>query len=618
MKSYPFSYSWRIQSAGTPQQLWPYISDTNRFFKDLGQLPVQEAMISHSLPRHYAQLEYNHLRRADIWQEEPYRWEAPHYLKIYRDYQRGPYEELSIKIELTPKRNRNEEGTSISIQFEGKSRGFMGSVRTKFHFTKAFKQRLKNVIRRYDESIINHRFPKKKTTSVFINFRNPGKWRDLRKKLTAASKEPELSRRMIDLLHHADEQDLKIIEPIQLANLWAFPLHRVLDTAYHAVILNILNMEWKQVCPNCRRTLKVSRRLVEISTSHYCNHCGDTMELDLNNSTQVVFKSHPLVRKLSDDTYCVSGSQNRPHVVMQQYIKPEAKHYVHLMLPDGRFRVRTDTLDRDLHIKPNLKGLENVTMTLEKGENENKETLLSPQSDMIIKNKADHPLLISIEDRRWTEYSVSASEVTSQQFFRDCFPKEHLRPNQKLKCEDLTVLFTDLIDSSSIYSDSGDEEAIKKVMDHFEVLRKIIREERGAIVKTIGDAIMAVFRQPSAAVKAYQRAQKLFLETEESDYPIRLKGGLHYGNCYAVTLNNRIDYFGNTVNLAARLVEKANRDELVISSKAYENPELKSFLEQDDIYCKIDEFTSKLKGFGEKSHSIKRLSLQKPAMKLVI
>ena len=184
--------------------------------------------------------------------------------------------------------------------------------------------------------------------------------------------------------------------------------------------------------------------------------------------------------------------------------------------------------------------------------------------------------------------------------------------------QDLTVLFTDLIDSSSIYSDSGDEEAINTVMDHFEVLRKIIREERGAIVKTIGDAIMAVFREPASAVRAYQRSQKFFFDSGDSDNPIRLKGGLHHGNCYAVTLNNRIDYFGNTVNFAARLVEKAQRDELVISSKALNNPHLESFLEQDGIYCKIDSFTSQLKGFGEEKYTIKRLSLQKPALKLVI
>jgi len=618
MDSYPFSYSWQIHSAGTPLQLWPYISDTNRFFKDVGQLPVQEAMISHDLPRHFAQLEYDHLRRADIWQEQPYRWEAPHYLKIFRDYQRGPYEELSIKIELTPLLTKKQNGTNILITFEGKSRGLMGSLRTKTHFSKAFKQRLKNVIKRYDESIATQQLPKKKTSSLLLSFKNPGKWRELRKKLASASNEPIISRRIIDLLRYSDEQDLKEIEPLKLSELWAFPLHRVLETAYHAVILNILNMEWKQVCPRCRRTLKVSRRLFEISHSHYCNHCGDTMELDLNNTTQVIFKSHPLVRKISDNEYCVSGPQHRPHVIMQQYVKPGAKHFVNLMLPDGKYRVRTDTLDRDIHVRPDMKGLDNVTLTLEEGEKEKGETLLSPQSDMIVKNKADHPLLISIEDRRWTNYGVSAGEVTSQQLFRECFPKEYLRQSEKMKCEDLTVLFTDLIDSSSIYSDSGDEEAINTVMDHFEVLRKIIREERGAIVKTIGDAIMAVFREPASAVRAYQRAQKFFFDSGESDTLIRLKGGLHHGNCYAVTLNNRIDYFGNTVNFAARLVEKASRDELVISSKTLYNPHLERFLDQDDIYCKIDSFSSKLKGFGDEKYTIKRLNLQKPALKLVI
>ena len=618
MKSYPFSYSWRIYSAGTPQQLWPYVSDTNRLFKDVGQLPVQEAMVSHSLPRHFAQLEYDHLRRTDIWLEEPYRWEAPHYLKIKRDYQRGPYEELSIKIELTPLKSKKRNGTALSITFEGKSRGFMGSLRTKSHFSKAFKQRLKNVIKRYDDSIASKQLPQKKTSSFLLSLKSPGKWRDLYKKLSAASKDPKLSRHMIDLLHYSDEQDLQVIEPLKLSELWSVPLHRVLETAYHAVILNILNMEWKQVCPRCRRILKISRRLFEVSHSHYCNHCGDTMEFDLNNTTQVTFKSHPLVRKISDNDYCMSGPQNRPHVIMQQYVKPGDEHFVNLTLPDGKFRVRTDTLDRDIHVKPDNNGLDNVTMTLEEGEKEKGETLLSPRSDMIVKNQSEHSLLISIEDKRWPNYGVSAAEVTSQQLFRECFPKEYLRQSEKMRCEDLTVLFTDLIDSSSIYSDSGDEEAINTVMEHFEVLEKIIREERGAIVKTIGDAIMAVFREPASAVRAYQRAQKLFFETEESGTPIRLKGGLHHGNCYAVTLNNRIDYFGNTVNFAARLVEKANRDELVISSKAMSNHHLEVFLEQDDIYCKIDSFNSKLKGFGDKNFTIKRLNLQKPALKLVI
>lgn len=617
MKSYPFSYSWRIQSAGTPEQLWPYVSNTNRFFKDLGQLPVQEAMISHDLPRHYAQLEYNHLRRSDIWQEEPYQWEAPHYLKIFRDYERGPYEELYIKIELQPLKSSTEKGTLFKISFEGKSRGFMGALRTKRHFSKPFKRRLKKILKRYEDSIVGHHFPERKR-SFFSSPTKNSTWEELRKKLTSASREPELSKRIVEHLLNGDEQDLKIIDPVQLARMWAYPLHRVLKTAYHAVILNILNLEWKQECPTCRRTLKISRMLTEISESHYCKHCGETKTLDLNNTTQIIFKSHPLIRKLSDNTYCVSGPQDRSHVLLQQYIKPGAKHFVNLSLPEGRFRVRTDTLNRDIQIKPDLRGLDNVTLTLQEGEKTKGETLLYPRSDMIIKNNSESPLLISIEDKRWPEYGVSASEVTSQQLFRDCFPKEHLRSNQKMKCDDLTILFTDLMDSSSIYSEGGDEEAISRVMDHFETLRQIVQEERGAIVKTIGDAIMAVFRSPKNAVVAYRRAQKLFNESEDSEYKIRIKGGLHCGNCYALTLNNRIDYFGNTVNLAARLVEKAKHDELVISDKALDDPGLKQYLKQDEIYCEMDEFASRLKGFGDKNYQMKRLMLQKPSLKLVI
>lgn len=615
MKSYPFSYSWRIQTAGTPKQLWPYLSDTNRLFKDMGQLPVQEAVISHDLPRHYAQLEYNHLRRADLWREEPYQWEAPHYLHIEREYQRGPYESLSFKIKLQPLRDSKENGTTVIIQFEGSARGLMGSLRTKRHFSAHFKRRLKKILQKYDESIAGRHFPE--GNRPFWKSRSSGKWKTLINELASASRQPDLSRQIVHHLRYGDEQDLQVINPIELANMWSVPLHRVLETCYHAVLNNILNMEWRQTCPLCRRTLKVSRKLVEISSSHYCKHCGDTVNFDLNNSTQVIFKCHPLVRKLSENTYCVSGPQRRQHVIMQQYIQPGAKHFVQLSLPDGDFKIRTDTLDRDLSVKPDVDGLDNVTMTLEKGEEKSDCTPLHPHSDMIIKNRTESPLLISVEDVRWPAYSVSAAEITSQQLFRDCFPKELLRPGQKMACNNLSVLFTDLIDSAAMYTKGGDEEAISRVMNHFEVLRKIIREERGSVVKTIGDAIMAVFRQPDGAVRAYRKAQEYFNSAEKAN-EIKIKGGLHCGNCYAVTLNNRIDFFGNTVNFAARLVEKANSDELVISDETLEHKDLKTFLERDEIYCEISGSDSKIKGFGDKLHPIKRLSLQKPKLKLVI
>ena len=88
-------------------------------------------------------------------------------------------------------------------------------------------------------------------------------------------------------------------------------------------------------------------------------------------------------------------------------------------------------------------------------------------------------------------------------------------------------------------------------MNHFDVLKQVIAEEDGAMVKTIGDAVMAVFRQPASALRAMLHAQQRLAAPTEGMAPLQLKAGLHMGPCIAVTLNDRLDYFGSTVNMAA-------------------------------------------------------------------
>lgn len=73
------------------------------------------------------------------------------------------------------------------------------------------------------------------------------------------------------------------------------------------------------------------------------------------------------------------------------------------------------------------------------------------------------------------------------------------------------------------------------------------------MVKTIGDAVMAVFRRPGAALRVVRSAQQALASPVDGAQPLLLKAGIHYGPCIAVTLNDRLDYFGTTVNLAARL-----------------------------------------------------------------
>ena len=110
--------------------------------------------------------------------------------------------------------------------------------------------------------------------------------------------------------------------------------------------------------------------------------------------------------------------------------------------------------------------------------------------------------------RAWSDQAITAAEVLTLQRFRDLFAEEALRPGDQIVVGSLTVLFTDLVDSTRMYREIGDATAFGLVMDHFDVLRAAIEAADGAIVKTIGDAVMAVFRRPAAGLQAILAAQE--------------------------------------------------------------------------------------------------------------
>jgi class 3 adenylate cyclase len=159
-----------------------------------------------------------------------------------------------------------------------------------------------------------------------------------------------------------------------------------------------------------------------------------------------------------------------------------------------------------------------------------------------------------------------------------------------------------------MYREIGDATAFGRVMNHFDVLKQAIAEEDGALVKTIGDAVMAVFRQPAAAVRAMLRAQQQLGFPPDGMLPLTLKAGLHTGPCIAVTLNDRLDYFGSTVNLAARLEAQSTGGDVVISAAVYSDPGVRDLLSDSDASLVATRFEIPLKGFAEERFELWRIA----------
>jgi class 3 adenylate cyclase len=226
-----------------------------------------------------------------------------------------------------------------------------------------------------------------------------------------------------------------------------------------------------------------------------------------------------------------------------------------------------------------------------------------------LKNETESEQLFILERMAWTDTAVTAAEVTALQRFRDLFAEEALRPGDKISVGRLTVLFTDLCDSTRLYREIGDATAFGLVMDHFDVLREAITAEGGAMVKTIGDAVMAVFRRPVAALRAISAAQKKLRVPPPGRRPLLLKAALHQGPSIAVTLNDRLDYFGSTVNIASRLEKFSQGGEIVVSETVYNDPEVGDFLAQERDKICSQPFEESLKGFGEESFSLWRVKM---------
>ena len=220
---------------------------------------------------------------------------------------------------------------------------------------------------------------------------------------------------------------------------------------------------------------------------------------------------------------------------------------------------------------------------------------VSEQFSLALKNETDAEHLLILERLEWSDQATTAAEVTALQMFRDLFASEALRPGEQISVGTLTVLFTDLRHSTQLYREIGDATAFGRVMGHFDVVRKAVSEHDGAIVKTIGDAVMAVFRSAADALIAMLEVQRALAEPADGNMPLQLKAGLNTGPCIAVTLNDRLDYFGSTVNMAARLEGLSSGADVIISGSVYEDAKVRELIEAEGLSA--IEFDMSLKGF---------------------
>jgi hypothetical protein len=235
--------------------------------------------------------------------------------------------------------------------------------------------------------------------------------------------------------------------------------------------------------------------------------CQIDFDVNFDRFVEVTFRPNAVVRDVAAKTYCVSSPERTPHVIAQQLIPSRSERALTMPLEAGRYRIRTINLPGDQPLEARVDGP--VTAVVEASPNGwgLEEIVTSTKASLKVINNTDVEQLFVMERTAWSDQAATAAEVTALQIFRDLFSTEALRPGEQISVGTLTVLFTDLRNSTQLYRQIGDATAFGRVLGHFDILKRAIAEEDGAIVKTIGDAVMAVFRQPAGALRAMLKAQ---------------------------------------------------------------------------------------------------------------
>jgi class 3 adenylate cyclase len=421
------------------------------------------------------------------------------------------------------------------------------------------------------------------------------------------------------LVRDAPDHRLSRINVVDFATKSGLNEERVIAAFLHAARIGLFDLSWNVLCPGCGGVLDANATLKTVRREEYeCALCAAGYEPTLDEMVEVAFSVTPRVRRIA--------AHDPETLAIPEYFR-QIFWSSGIDLPDDFERIIEDVTLDSIELPAGEKAILSLQLPAEfvivfepvthaaqfldiKGEATRERQNLS-----LVFNKVraptgtielqPGPFRLSLENRTnarvlpgvWIAGDalhdllgrrkpfLTAKRLLTNQTFHDVYGTDTLDVNQRLNITSLTFLFTDLKGSTQLYERVGDLVAYDLVRAHFRVLTEIVASEAGAVVKTIGDAVMATFPTPDRAVGAALRmreAMRKFNEERKSE-DLLLKIGIHEGPCLAVTLNDRRDYFGQTVNIAARVQNLAVSRAIYATGPVVEDAQTSMLLETSSL-----------------------------------
>lgn len=416
------------------------------------------------------------------------------------------------------------------------------------------------------------------------------------------------------LVAEGSDRELCRINALVFAERRGLDENDTIGAFLHAASLGLFDLSWNILCPGCGGVLESNASLKSVIKDEYeCALCATGYEPTLDELVEVTFTVSPRVRRIAAHAphdlpiveylrqmYWGSGIDLPDDfetlfdrmAIESAEVPPGERLVLSLQLP-AEFIIVFEAVTHAVQFI-DVKGeatRERQTLSLiydrEHSANATLEMRPGPLR-IAIENRSDVRVLPSVFIAGHDLHDLLArrrpfltgKRLLTNQTFRDLFRADTVDIGQRLKITSLTFLFTDLRGSTELYERVGDLAAFDLVQTHFQILQEIVAAEAGAVVKTIGDAVMATFPTPDRALAAAIRMREAMrdLNARSGREDLLLKIGLHEGPCIAVVMNDRQDYFGQTVNIASRVQGLADSRSILVTQSIMDDEKSGSLL----------------------------------------
>jgi adenylate cyclase len=580
-----------IHLSATREAVWPLVAHTDRLNREIGLPPIEFSFSPREAGGTEATACIRVAGQTFRYREHPFDWVFPAFYHVRRTFGKGPFKEIIGGTEL----HAENGGTRAVVWAEIEPANALSGLICRAVGTKMVADVI-SACKRF-EAYLTERAETPYPRHSALPPANIERLTHALTRLQAAGVDGAIAQRLISYIASAPPEDLLAIRAFSLADRWGLERMTVLKSCLLAAQTGLLDLRWRVLCPFCRGGQPGAAHLSELAAAVHCETCNIRYDAAFDRSVEVCFSVATAIRRIPETVYCVGGPGLSPHAVAQWVLLPGESRKMEIAFQPGDYTLLSLQCNDPMPLKIEENGKKALCLRMEKtGKRaslilEGAPSAINCKAVWTLQNDTKETIVLRLETPEWTNQAVTAATVTSLQAFRDQFGSEVLSPGTELAVRQICILFSDLKGSTAMYRERGDALSYQAVRDHFAMMRRNVTAHNGAIVKTIGDAVMATFMDPAEGLATAIAIQR---EAQSPEHCLMVKLGLHFGPAIAVNANELLDYFGQTVNLAARLQRESEGGDIVLDASIANDPHVAAILKNSVIL--LDRFETEVRG----------------------